>query len=112
MDPITLALLGVFDGSCLFVAPRSFEKLPIPCPSLLRKSRRRSASRNWPHPPSKVDELLRQNCGLRRPDTRSYQSAVSAAAFGDCVLSDDGLVEWARSDRLPFLRNLASFITP
>ena len=112
MDPITLALLGVFDGSCLFVALRSFEKLPILCPSLFRKRRRRSASGNWPHLPSKVGELLRQNCVLRRPDTRSYQSAVSAAAFGDCVLSDDGLVEWASSDYSPFLPNVAAYSTP
>ena len=111
MDPITLTLIGIFDGSRLVVAFRSFERVPLPCSSPLRKSRRPARS-NWPQPFSKAVDLLRQSCALRGLQFPSYQRAVSSAVFGDCVPSDDGLVEWASSDHSPFLPNLAAFCTP
>ena len=112
MDPITLTLIGISDGSRFVVTFRSFEKLPLPCSSPLRKSRRRPARSNWPQSFFKVVDLLKQSCALRRLHIPSYQGAVSSAVFGDCVPSDDGLVESASSDHSPFLFNLAAYSIP
>ena len=112
MDPITLTLIGISDGSRFVVTFRSFEKLPLPCSSPLRKSRRRPARSNWPKPFFKAVDLLRQSSALRCLHIPSYQGAVSSAEFGDCVPSDDGLVEWASSDHSPFLSDLAEFSIP
>jgi len=112
MDPITLTLIGISDGSRFVVAFRNFERFPLPCSSRLRKSRRRPARNNWPQSFFKAVDLLRQSCALCCLHIPSYQGAVSSAVFGDCVPSDDGLVEWASSDHSPFLSDLAAFSIP
>ena len=112
MDPITLTLIGISDGARFGVAFRSFERFSLPCSSPLRKSRCRPARSNWPQSFFKAVDLLRQSCALRRLHIPSYQGAVSSAEFGDCVPSDDGLVEWESSDRSPFHSNLAEFSIP